>query len=366
MKKKLVCVVGTRPEAIKMAPVIRALKASTWAQITVLATAQHRQMLDQVLDCFSIVPDIDFNLMKANQSLSSLTAQLIARSSELFEELKPDAVLVHGDTTTAMACAMAAFYTNTPVAHVEAGLRTGNIRSPFPEEFNRICISHIARWHYCPTIEASQNLQKQGIEINQILVTGNTVIDALLMAAARSEGVTELQRDGVKEILVTCHRRENLGAPLQRVCEALKRIAIGFPQHRLTYPVHPNPQVKELVKSKLGGIANISLVEPMEYMDFVSAMKRCNFVITDSGGIQEEAPALGKPVLVLRTETERPEVIEHGMACLVGTEADVIFSTAQRLLTDEKFYQSMAVGHSPYGDGQASQRITEHLHSSLM
>lgn len=365
MKKKIVCVIGTRPEAIKMAPVVQMLKKSTWADVTVLATAQHREMLDQVLSYFSIKPDIDFDLMKANQSLSALTAQLLERSASVFSELKPDVVLVHGDTTTALACAVAAFYTDIRVAHVEAGLRTGNIRSPFPEEFNRISIGRVANWHYCPTEKASQNLIHEGIVDSDILVTGNTVIDALLTVAHQSRSPAERTHASPKEILITCHRRENLGVPLINICNALKRIAFAFPQVRLIYPVHPNPTVREVVYTHLSGIPNISLIEPLGYIQFIQAMQRCQFLITDSGGIQEEAPALCKPVLVLRQETERPEALGLGVVRLVGTDADVIYKAAHELLTDEAVYKSMIIGYSPYGDGKAAQRIEAHLRSAL-
>jgi UDP-N-acetylglucosamine 2-epimerase (non-hydrolysing) len=365
LKKRIICVVGTRPEAIKMAPVIQALKASNWANVIVLATAQHREMLDQVLTCFSIQPDFDLDIMQVNQSLPDLTARLIEKSAKLFNKIEPDAVLVHGDTTTAMACALAAFYTRCPIGHVEAGLRTWNIESPFPEEFNRTSIARIANWHFAPTQQAYDNLVREGIDKKKVLVTGNTVVDALLITSTQLEAQEEAQLQPQPEILVTCHRRENMGNPLIQICNALRRIAQTFPYYQLTYPVHPNPNFSHAVHSQLSDVSNISLVAPLDYEQFVSAMRRCRFLITDSGGIQEEAPALGKPVLVLREETERPEALRLGAIKLVGTDSDAIFNAAATLITNEFEYHSMVLGYSPYGDGQASRRIAENLRMNL-
>lgn len=348
-----------------MAPVIQVLKASSWADVTVLATAQHRHMLDQVLDCFSIRADVDFNLMKRDQSLSNLTSQLLEKSTQLFNELQPDAVLVHGDTTTAMTCSLAAFYGRIPVGHVEAGLRTGCMHNPFPEEFNRVSIARMATWHFSPTHDARDNLQREGVELGNIVVTGNTVIDALLSVSRQVTHFSEMAGGKSKKILVTCHRRENFGEPLERICAALKRLALEHLTYEVIYPVHPNPNVRNAVYSALSNVPNITLCEPLAYADFVSMMKKCDFVITDSGGIQEEAPALGKPVLVLRNETERPEALKLGAIRLVGTEEDMIFNAANQLITDELTYKSMVIGYSPYGDGQASQRIATYLKAKL-
>jgi UDP-N-acetylglucosamine 2-epimerase (non-hydrolysing) len=365
MKKKILCVVGTRPEAIKMAPVIFELRNSNWADVTVLATAQHREMLDQVLAFFSIVVDFDLNQMRPNQTLSSLNAQLLEKSAELFIKLNPDVVLVHGDTTTALACATAAFYTNVRIAHVEAGLRTGNLRSPFPEEFNRVSIARIADWHYCPTRASQKNLIAEGVQENNAQVTGNTVIDALLAVAKNTRNGKYNPCAQSLEILITCHRRENIGMPLLHICTAISKIASEFPQHRFIFPVHPNPNIRRIVYAELDELSNVVLTEPLNYVGFVEAMQRCHFVITDSGGIQEEAPALGKPVLVLRHETERPEALDMGVIRLVGTNPDSIYQASYQLLTDESIYKSMVAGYSPYGDGQASKRIAIHLRSVL-
>ncbi len=361
MKKKIICVVGTRPEAIKMAPVILALKQEPWAEVKVLATAQHRHMLDQVLNFFGIKPDIDLDIMRPNQALAALTARLLLAIDEVLGSEKPDVVLVQGDTTTVMTVALACFYRAIPIGHVEAGLRTWDIRNPFPEEANRVIAGKLAKWHFAPTEGSRQNLLKEGIPDRDILVTGNTVIDALLMTAAKPLEITVALDDSKRLVMVTSHRRENFGEPFRNICRALKVLAERNPNVQFLYPVHPNPNIKDVAYQFLGGIPNFILCEPLDYAPFVEAMKRAHFILTDSGGVQEEAPALGKPVLVLRDETERPEAVEQGVVKLVGPNYDPIVREAQRLLDDNEAYKKMARGVSPYGDGLASKRITETL-----
>lgn len=357
MKKKILCVVGTRPEAIKMAPVILALKAEPWANVRLLATAQHRHMLDQVLDFFGIAPDIDLNIMRPNQALTTLTARLLLELDHVLEAEKPDVVLAQGDTTTVMAAALACFYHHIPFGHIEAGLRTGDLQSPFPEEANRVIAGRLARWHFAPTESSRENLLREGIADSNIAVTGNTVIDALLMTAAR-DCALGIDLDSDKRlILVTSHRRENFGTPFRNICRALQALAERNPNVQFLYPVHPNPNVKDVAYELLGPFPNIHLCAPLEYAPFVTAMKRAYLIISDSGGVQEEAPALGKPVLVLRDETERPEAVDQGVVKLVGANFDRILVETQRLLDDAVAYRAMARGVSPYGDGRASERI---------
>ncbi|CAM5783480.1 MAG: UDP-N-acetylglucosamine 2-epimerase (non-hydrolyzing) [Burkholderiales bacterium] len=363
--KRILCVIGTRPEAIKMAPVVLALRADPNFDVRVLATAQHREMLDQVLRLFDIQPDVDLNVMQANQSLSGLTARLLTGADAVLAEQAPDAVLVQGDTTTVMAMCLACFYRRIPIGHVEAGLRTGDIHNPFPEEANRLIASLFARWHFAPTESSRQNLLREDVADADILVTGNTVIDALLMTAERSATVDLGQRPGARMVLVTAHRRENFGAPFQEVCRALRHLAEHNPQVDFVYPVHPNPNVRDVAHAALADLPNMHLCAPLEYDNFVAAMKQAYFIISDSGGVQEEAPALGKPVLVLRNETERPEAVDAGVVKLVGPHFERIVAEAQRLLDDPAAYRAMAKGVSPYGDGQAAQRIARHLRAAL-
>ncbi len=362
MKKiKIICAVGTRPEAIKMAPVILALKNEPWADVRVLATAQHRNLLDQVLNFFNIVPDIDLNIMRPNQALTTLTARLLLELDEVLLAEKPDVLLAQGDTTTVMAAALACFYHRIPVGHVEAGLRTWDMQNPFPEEANRVIAGRLARWHFAPTEGSRQNLLREGAPDGDIIVTGNTVIDALLMTAAK-ELQLGIELDPAKRlVLITSHRRENFGAPFRDICRAIQTLAERNPQVQFLYPVHPNPNVKDVAYEVLGEHANIHLCEPLDYAPFVAAMKRAYLIISDSGGVQEEAPALGKPVLVLRDETERPEAVEQGVVKLVGPNYERIVEEAQRLLDDEAAYRAMARGISPYGDGHGAERIVKVL-----
>lgn len=356
-RTKILAVVGTRPEAIKMAPVILGLAREPWAEVRVLATAQHRQMLDQVLTFFGIVPDVDLDLMRPQQGLADLTARLLSEGDRVLQAEAPDAVLVQGDTTTVMAMTLACFYRRVPVGHVEAGLRTWDIDRPFPEEANRVITGRLTRWHFAPTEQSRQNLLREGVADSAICVTGNTVIDALLMTAARDLAIgIDLPSDR-RLVLITAHRRENFGAPFAEICRALARLADDNPAVHFLYPVHPNPNVKGVAYETLAGRANVTLCEPLDYAPFVAAMQRAHLIISDSGGVQEEAPALGKPVLVLRDETERPEAVAHGVVSLVGADYDRIVTEAQRLLDDEAAYAAMARGISPYGDGQASARI---------
>ena len=340
-----------------MAPIILSLRKESWVKVSVLATAQHRDMLDQVLTSFLIEPDIDLNIMKPNQALTTLTARLLLELDKVLEAEAPDAVLVQGDTTTAMAVALACFYHRIPIGHVEAGLRTWDMQNPFPEEANRVIISRFAKWHFSPTENARQNLIHEGISDSKIVVTGNTVIDAMLMTASKDLAPNIELNSSMRLILVTCHRRENFGDPFRNICRALRTLAIRNPDVQFFYPVHPNPNIKSVAHELLSSCSNIILSEPLGYDQFVSMMKRAYFIISDSGGIQEEAPALAKPVLVLREETERPEAIAIGAAKLVGSNHDTIVHEAQLLLDNESIYQSMACGYSPYGDGQGAKRI---------
>lgn len=363
--KKILCVVGTRPEAIKMAPVILALKATPWAEVRVLATAQHRQMLDQVLSLFAIAPDVDLDVMRPNQTLPALTARLVTALDGCLLEEEPDALVAQGDTTTVMVAALAAFYRRIPFGHVEAGLRTGDLFNPFPEEMNRVLAGRLARWHFAPTESARRNLLAEGIPEDEVFVTGNTVIDALLDVAERCEDAMPAVTPGKRLVLVTAHRRENFGEPFEQICRALRYLADCRQDLELLYPVHPNPNVKDVAYRLLGGHPRIRLCEPLDYLPFVAAMKRSYLILSDSGGVQEEAPALGKPVLVLRRETERPEAIAEGVVKLVGPDFDTIVSESLRLLDDPDAYRAMARGVSPYGDGQAAGRIREILCQSL-
>jgi UDP-N-acetylglucosamine 2-epimerase (non-hydrolysing) len=364
-KKHLLCIIGTRPEGIKMAPLIKALKQESWARVTVLATAQHRGLLDQVLSLFGICPDMDLDIMRDNQTLPQLTARLVTALDDAFADMSPDAVLAQGDTTTVMTAALAAFYRRIPFGHVEAGLRTNDLNNPFPEEMNRLIAGHLAHWHFVPTQRARRNLLREGIAESSIHVTGNTVIDALLEVAAK-DWPLDLPLDPSRRlILVTAHRRENFGEPLRAVCRAIRTLVDRYPDIEVVYPVHPNPNVKAVARELLDGHPRIHLCEPLDYAPFVEAQKRSFLILTDSGGVQEEAPALGKPVLVMRSETERPEAVDEGVVRLVGTDEALIVSEASRLLDDAQVYRDMARGVSPYGDGKASLRIVSVLRNAL-
>jgi len=362
--RHIVVVVGTRPEAIKMAPVYLALKADPRVRATLLATAQHRHMLDQVLTVFDIRPDVDLDLMRADQTLAQVTAAVVTGVQDALAQLKPDAVLVHGDTTTCLASGLAAFYERVPLGHVEAGLRTYNFQAPWPEEMNRRLVDPICRWCFAPTRRAAENLRAERIREENIFVTGNTVIDALLLARERvrreppSVPDLDLSRlEGKRLILVTGHRRESFGRPFEEFCLALRDIVERHADTVLVYPVHLNPNVQRPVNEVLYGCQRVHLIRPVEYLPFVYLMDRSTLIITDSGGIQEEAPTLGKPVLVTREVTERPEAVEAGLAKLVGTNRRRLADEASRLLEDGEAYAKMARGDNPYGDGQASKRI---------
>ena len=364
-KKTVLCVVGTRPEAIKMAPVILSLRKQDWARVRVLATAQHREMLDQVLGLFDIEPHVDLDIMEDDQGLPELTSRLITALDRSLEAEGPDVVLAQGDTTTVLATALACFYRHVPFGHVEAGLRTLDRDYPFPEEMNRTLAGRLARLHFAPTQRSRENLVREGIPDSWIYVTGNTVIDALLDVASRDIRIG-VDLDGAKRLLlVTAHRRENFGAPLLEICRGLRVLADRYEDLQVLYPVHPNPNVSGIVRRELSGHPRIVLCPPLDYGPFVSAMKRAYFILTDSGGVQEEAPALGRPVLVLRAETERPEAVEAGVVKLVGPVADRIFEEARRLLDDPAAYSAMAKGASPYGDGRAAERIVGVLRGAI-
>jgi UDP-N-acetylglucosamine 2-epimerase (non-hydrolysing) len=371
MKKNLI-IFGTRPEAIKMAPLVKEfLKHKNSFETKVCITAQHREMLDQVLTFFEIVPDFDLDLMKPNQNLYSLTADIITSLKPILEEFKPDYVFVHGDTTTTMAASLAAFYSGAKVCHVEAGLRTFNKRAPFPEEINRSVTGVISDFHFSPTTTSKQNLLNENISESTILVTGNTVIDALQFSAQKVtsseysdkevESLKVFLDDTKKLVLVTGHRRENHGQGFINICAALKQIAMENSDTQIIYPVHLNPNVQKPVYELLGNINNIKLISPLSYPAFVWLMNQSYLIITDSGGVQEEAPSLGKPVLVMRDTTERPEAVEVGTVLLVGTNKEAIFEEANRLLNDNEAYKSMSRLHNPYGDGKACSRIVNYI-----
>jgi len=365
--KKILTVFGTRPEAIKMAPLVKALAADKRFEAKVCVTAQHREMLDQVLELFEIIPEYDLNLMKAGQTLNDVTAGILLNLKPVLQEFKPDVVLVHGDTATTFAAALAAYYEQIAVGHVEAGLRTGNIYSPWPEEGNRRLTGALTKYHFAPTETSKQNLLKENFDEQTISVTGNTVIDALLMMKDKITTDTQLNAElarsfpfldeSKKLILVTGHRRESFGGGFERICKALAITAKAHPDVQILYPMHLNPNVREPVNRILAGIDNIYLIEPQQYLPFIYLMNRSHIILTDSGGIQEEAPSLGKPVLVMRDTTERPEAVEAGTVKLVGTEVESIVTNLNRLLTDQEEYKKMSVAHNPYGDGKACYRI---------
>ncbi len=367
---KVLIVFGTRPEAIKMAPVVTALRQAPDVETCVCVTAQHRQMLDQVLELFGIRPDFDLNIMKPGQDLTDITCNILLGLRDVLKQGRYDFVLVHGDTTTTLAASLAAFYGKTRIAHVEAGLRTGNLHAPWPEEMNRSLVGRIATLHLAPTPAAKANLLREGLNEAAIHVTGNTVIDALRQTVAKIQGSQTLRQGfarqfdfldaGKRLICVTGHRRENFGDGFERICQALKTLG-GRPDVQVVYPVHLNPSVQEPVRRILGAASNVHLINPLDYLPFVYLMSRSHLVITDSGGIQEEAPSLGKPVLVMRDTTERPEAVEAGTVKLVGTDTHKIVAEAVRLLDDPAAYEAMAHAHNPYGDGQACRRILEIL-----
>lgn len=372
---KVLTVFGTRPEAIKMAPLIHALNDSREFQSAVCVTAQHRQMLDQVLATFGIVPDYDLDLMRPNQNLNNFTSSVLTALPTVFCASKPDVVLVHGDTTTAFAASVASFYAGIPVGHVEAGLRSFNLFAPFPEEFNRRVASIVAKWHFAPTMASRANLLKEGVCPKSISVTGNTGIDALLLSLARIESNAErraaivatlnaqLDFDWLTKrfVLVTGHRRENFGEGFHEICHALDELAIAHPDVHFVYPVHLNPSVREPVFRLLSGVPNIALIDPLDYEPFIYLLKHCHVVLTDSGGLQEEAPSLGKPVLVMRDVTERPEAVEAGTVRLVGANAARVVPALSALLLDGSLYEQMSRAHNPYGDGEARHRILRAL-----
>ena len=366
---KNLIIFGTRPEAIKMAPVIKELKSIPHFETRVCVTAQHREMLDQVLDFFEIIPDYDLNLMKPGQDLFGLTATIISSLKDVLLEYRPDYIYVHGDTTTTMGASIAGFYAGAKVCHVEAGLRTYNKQAPFPEEINRTITGHIADFHFAPTEVSKANLLNEGVSDSNILVTGNTVIDALMYSLEKVNREKEKyvsqwkdQLDLSKEIiLVTGHRRENHGSGFINICTALKEIALAKPEHSIVYPVHLNPKVQQPVYEILGDIPNIQLIEPMDYPSFVWLMSVSKLIITDSGGVQEEAPSLGKPVLVMRDTTERPEAVKAGTVILTGANKEKIVTETLSLLNDPSRYERMSKLHNPYGDGQAAKRISQFM-----
>lgn len=369
---KVMVVFGTRPEAIKMAPVVKALKEQS-IPCQVAVTAQHREMLDQVLELFGIRPDYDLNLMKAGQTLVDITTRALKGLVEVFAKANPDLVLVHGDTTTTFVAALAAFYTHIPVGHVEAGLRTGNKYSPFPEEMNRKLTGAMTDLHFAPTNTAKQNLLHEGVPEEKIFVTGNTVIDALLNTVNLDYRFTDQELDPILEreqnrrmILVTTHRRENLGEPMRQIYRGLANVLDHNPDAYIIFPVHKNPSVRKVVNEVLGQHERVYLIEPMDYEPFVNLMSKAHIILTDSGGIQEEAPSLGKPVLVVRDTTERPEAVEAGTVSLVGTSYEHIIESLNRLLKDADVYQAMAHATNPYGDGKASQRIAKIIQEQML
>ncbi len=375
-KRKIMLVFGTRPEAIKMAPLVNALKDELdYFDLKVCVTSQHREMLDQVLNIFNIKPDIDLNLMKKNQKLPNLTSSILNKMQKVLKKFQPDIVLVHGDTTTTLATSMAAFYESIPVGHVEAGLRTYNLKAPFPEEFNRQITGKITKWHFAPTELSQQNLLSEGINQSSIIVTGNTVIDALHLILKRIDK-DKVRQKNLKNILnaslpfdwqnehfvlVTAHRRENFGNGFLKIFTAIKELALKYPKIHFVYPVHLNSNVSKPVNEILNGFDNIYLIKPLEYEQFIYLLKYSYLVLTDSGGIQEEAPSLGKPVLVMRESTERPEAVDAGTVKLVGSNQKKIVEGVSRLLNDKKHYQKMSRAHNPFGDGLACKRILDVL-----
>lgn len=370
-KRKVLSVFGTRPEAIKMAPVVKALENDNRFNSVICITAQHREMLDSVMELFELQADHDLTVMTPGQNLYQVTSKILLGIAPILESEKPDVVLVHGDTATTVSASLAAYYAKIPIGHIEAGLRTANLYSPWPEEGNRKLTSAISSYHFAPTKNAAQNLIIENVDPTKIIVTGNTVIDALLSTQGKIETNIELKKylsrsfpylhENRKMLLVTGHRRENFGSGFERICMALKQISTSQPDVQIIYPVHLNPNVQEPVRRILSDVENIHLIEPQDYLPFVYLMMRSTLIITDSGGIQEEAPSLGKPVLVLRETTERPEAVEAGTVKLVGTNIDEIVTAVEELLSDQAAYSGMARSHNPYGDGKASERILDAL-----
>lgn len=372
--RKVLLVFGTRPEAIKMAPLVKEFENCTEIESKVCVTAQHREMLDQVLEMFDIVPNYDLNIMKPEQDLFDVTSNVLLGLKDVLNDFKPDIVLVHGDTTTTSASSLAAFYNKIKVGHVEAGLRTNNIYSPWPEEVNRQITGVLANYHFAPTVTSEKNLLKENKNRENIIITGNTVIDALFLALDKIETNSALKKKieetinlqyqidkNKKLILVTGHRRENFGQGFINICESLKKLANNNPDIDIVYPVHLNPNVQTPVKEILSNTKNVHLIEPLQYENFIYLMNKSYFIITDSGGVQEEAPSLGKPVLVMRDTTERPEAVKSGTVKLVGTNPEFIINEAQKLLDDEDEYNNMSKAHNPYGDGKACERIVEFI-----
>ena len=364
--KTILLVFGTRPEAIKMCPLVNELKRYREIKTIVCVTGQHRQMLDQVLEAFDVVPDYDLSIMKDKQTLFDITTNILNRIKEVLEEVKPDVVLVHGDTSTTFVTALACFYLQIPVGHVEAGLRTYNIYSPYPEEFNRQAVSIISRYNFAPTELSKQNLIREGKPESSIFVTGNTAIDALKTTVRKDYTHPELEwAEGSRLILITAHRRENLGEPMKHMFCAIRRVMDEHVDVKAFYPIHMNPVVRQTADAILGGDERIHIIEPLDVLDFHNFMARSHMILTDSGGIQEEAPSLGKPVLVMRDTTERPEGIKAGTLKLVGTDEETIYAEFNRLLTDQAAYDSMARASNPYGDGHACERIAKVLAGEL-
>ena len=376
--KKVLVVFGTRPEAIKMAPLVRELRAlPDEFDLTVCVTAQHREMLDQVLRIFDITPEIDLDIMQEGQTLSGLTSSIVDKMDSVLKQVKPDVVLVHGDTTTTFGTALACYYSNVIVGHVEAGLRTFDVRSPFPEEFNRQVVSRISEFHFSPTEVCRKNLINEGVSPEKIFVTGNTVIDALMLTLSilgnneeTSKFIDQSLNDefnfdwkNEKFVLITGHRRENFGPGFVNLCEAIRELSELYPKLHFVYPVHLNPNVQKPVIEILGGLKNVHLIAPLNYLNFVTLLKECYLVLTDSGGLQEEAPSLGKPVILMRNTTERPEGIQAGIVRMVGTDKEKIVAEVGRLLSDSSAYEAMANASSPFGDGKAAGKIIEALRS---
>ncbi|WP_409302862.1 non-hydrolyzing UDP-N-acetylglucosamine 2-epimerase [Peribacillus sp. SCS-155] len=362
MRKKIMIVFGTRPEAIKMCPLVRELKTRDKLETVVCVTGQHRQMLDQVLDAFNVVPDFDLSIMKSKQTLFDVTINILGKMKDVLEEVRPDVVLVHGDTSTTFVTSLACFYLQIPVGHVEAGLRTYNIYSPYPEEFNRQAVGILAKYNFAPTEMSKENLIKEGKEPSTIYVTGNTAIDALKTTVRNDYSHDQLRWAADSTlIMITAHRRENLGIPMRNMFKAIKRIVNEHPEIKAIYPIHMNPVVREAANDILGNNDRVRIIEPLEVLDFHNFLSRSYLILTDSGGIQEEAPSLGKPVLVMRDTTERPEGVEAGTLKLVGTDEENIYQTFKLLLEDKKEYEKMSQASNPYGDGFASKRIADVL-----
>jgi UDP-N-acetylglucosamine 2-epimerase (non-hydrolysing) len=364
-KFHVLCIVGTRPETIKMAPVIAALSEKPWAKITTMVSGQHRELLRQALGVFHITPDVDLEVMTENQTLNRLTARLFERLEPALRDLAPDIVLAQGDTTTVMAAALSCHYLGIKFGHVEAGLRSGNLRNPFPEEMNRIVAGVVSDLHFAPTARAAQALAKEHVPAERVVVTGNTVIDALYSMADTAPDAPWPTRADRRLILLTAHRRESFGAPLEGVMRAMRDVVSAHRDIELLFPVHPNPMVRNMAIEVLSTQERVHLVDPLPYAEFVAAMKRAHLVVSDSGGVQEEAPALGKPVLVIREETERSEAVAAGVARLIGTNPNNVRTEVERLLTDQCHYNSMARGTSPYGDGKGAHRIVDALEAYL-